>query len=89
MNAKTPERFAQVFPDQGQEMPLPGGMLLMVPGGGAVLLHEFMTPLAPGDLVRRQLDGAVFRVSGKRSDKAYGIDGKSFACVPVERCEAD
>lgn len=59
-------------------------MLLTVPGGGAVLLHEFMTPLAPGDLVRRLSDGAVFRVSGKRSDKAYGIDGKSFACVPVE-----
>lgn len=51
-----------------------------------VLLHEFDVTLAPGDHVRREKDGAVFRVAG-RSDNlcAPAFSGLRFAQVPVER----
>lgn len=51
-----------------------------------VLLHEFDVTLVPGDYVRREQDGAVYRVTG-RSDsmRAPTYSGLRFAQVPVER----
>lgn len=68
------------------------GMILETPGGeatmqSAVMLHDFRLPFVTGILVRRVSDGAWFRVSGKRMSRAYAINGRAYACVPVERCE--
>lgn len=51
-----------------------------------VLLHEFDVTLTPGDYVRREKDGAMYRVtddSGRLGAPAFS--GLSFAQVPVER----
>lgn len=50
------------------------------------LLHEFDVTLAPGDYVRREKDGAIYRVTG-RSDsmRAPEFSGLRFAQVNVER----
>lgn len=50
------------------------------------LLHEFDVTLSPGDHVRRDKDGAVYRVTG-RSDslRSPALSGLRFAQVPLER----
>lgn len=51
-----------------------------------VLLHEFDVTLAPGDYVRRERDGAVWRVTGSSGDmRTPAFSGLQFAQVPVER----
>lgn len=51
-----------------------------------VLLHEFDVTLAPNDHVRREKDGATYRVTN-RSDsmRSPAFSGLRFAQVPVER----
>ena len=51
-----------------------------------VLLHEFDVTLSPGDHVRREKDGAIFRIAG-RSDsmRAPAFSGLRFAQIPAER----
>lgn len=51
-----------------------------------VLLHEYDVTLSPGDIVRREKDGAVYRISS-RSDslRAPAFSGLHFAQVHVER----
>lgn len=51
-----------------------------------VLLHEFDVSLLPGDHVRREKDGAVYRVTG-RSDsmRSPAWSGLRFGQVSVER----
>lgn len=74
------------------------GVLTMIPGtiypmGGQpvmkedpVLLHDFDVTLHPGDHVRRERNGAVYRVTGC-SDlmRSPAWSGLNFAQVPVER----
>lgn len=74
------------------------GVLTMIPGtifpmGGQpvmkedpVLLHDFDVTLMPGDHVRREQNGAVYRVTG-RSDmlRSPAWSGLNFAQAPVER----
>ncbi len=57
-----------------------------VPAESLVLLHEFDVTLTPGDHVRRERDGAVYRVT-TRSDsmRAPAFSGLRFAQVGVER----
>ena len=51
-----------------------------------VLLHEYDVTLAPGDHVRREKDGALYRVAGRSDDmRTPAFSGLSFAQVPVER----
>lgn len=51
-----------------------------------VLLHEFDVTLAPGDHVRRERDGARFRVTGRSDDRrAPAFSGLRFAQVHAER----
>lgn len=51
-----------------------------------VLLHEFDITLAPGDHVRREKDGAVYRVTDRSGNmRAPAFSGLRFAQVPVER----
>lgn len=51
-----------------------------------VLLHETDVTLVPGDHIRREKDGAVYRVTD-RSDmlRAPAFSGLKFAQAPVER----
>lgn len=74
------------------------GVLTMIPGtefpmGGQpvlvdhpVLLHDFDVTLQPGDHVRREQNGAIYRVAGC-SDmlRSPAWSGLNFAQVPVER----
>lgn len=51
-----------------------------------VLLHEFDVTLSPGDYVRREKDGAVFRVTGRSGNRrAPAFSGLRFAQVNAER----
>ncbi len=51
-----------------------------------VLLHEFDVTLVPGDRVRRERDGEVYRVAGRSGDmRTPAFSGLRFAQVPVER----
>lgn len=51
-----------------------------------VLLHEFDVTLVPGDHVRREKDGAVYRVTDRSANmRAPAFSGLRFAQVPVER----
>lgn len=51
-----------------------------------VLLHEFDVTLSPGDRVRRESTGDVYRVKGRSGDmRTPAFSGLSFAQVPVER----
>ena len=51
-----------------------------------VLLHEFDITLAPGDHIRREKDGAVYRVADRSGNmRAPAFSGLRFAQVPVER----
>lgn len=53
-----------------------------------ILLHEFDVTLSPGDYVRRERDGAVWRVAGRSDDmRTPAFSGLQFAQVPVERWE--
>ena len=53
-----------------------------------VLLYELDVTLSPGDYVRRERDGAVFRVTGRAGDlRAPAFSGLQFAQAPVERWE--
>ncbi|MBQ7850200.1 MAG: hypothetical protein IJ343_10790 [Clostridia bacterium] len=50
-----------------------------------VLLHEFDVTLRPGDCVRRERDGAMWRVTGSSADmRTPAYAGLQFAQVPVE-----
>ena len=50
------------------------------------LLHEFDVTLSPGDHVRREKDGAVYKVlSRSGSLRAPSFSGLRFCQVPVER----
>lgn len=50
------------------------------------LLHEFDVTLSPGDYVRRERDGSLWRVTGRSGDmRSPAFSGLSFAQVPVER----
>lgn len=51
-----------------------------------VLLHEYDVTLAPNDYVRREKDGAVYRVASRtESMRAPAFSGLRFAQVNVER----
>lgn len=51
-----------------------------------VLLHEFDLTLVPGDRIRREMDGAFYRVTGRSDNlRAPAFSGLRFAQVPVER----
>lgn len=51
-----------------------------------VLLHEFDVTLVPGDHIRRDKDGAVYRVCDRSDNlRAPAFSGLQFAQVPVER----
>lgn len=51
-----------------------------------LLLHELDVTLMPGDQVRRERDGALFRVvAGADSMRTPVFSGLQFAQVPVER----
>lgn len=51
-----------------------------------VLLHEFDITLVPGDHVRREKDGAMYRVADRSGNmRAPAFSGLRFAQVPVER----
>lgn len=51
-----------------------------------VLLHSLEQPLRPGDHVRRERDGAVYRVTDRSENLcAPSFSGLRFAQVPVER----
>lgn len=49
-----------------------------------VLLHEYDVTLAPGDRVRREKDGAVYRVTGQGM-RAPAWSGLRFGQAQVER----
>ena len=67
----------------GKEFPMGGQPVLME---NPVLLHDFDVTLQPGDLVRREQSGAVYRVTGC-SDlmRSSPWSGLNFAQAPVER----
>lgn len=51
-----------------------------------VLLHEFDVTLSPGEHIRRESDGTVYRVTGRSGDRrAPAFSGLRFAQVNVER----
>nr|MBR4280927.1 hypothetical protein [Clostridia bacterium] len=51
-----------------------------------MLLHELDVTLVPGDQVRRERDGALFRViSGSDGMRTPAFSGLQFAQAPVER----
>ncbi len=53
-----------------------------------VLLYDFDVTLHHGDRVRRERDGAVYRVAGRPEDmRAPDFSSLRFAQVPVERWE--
>lgn len=57
-----------------------------IPTQRLVLLHEDDVTLTPGDQVRRERDGAVYRVTGGAdSRRAPAFSGLRFAQVNVER----
>ena len=67
----------------GDEISMAGQAVLRE---GMALLHEFDVTLAPGDHVRREKDGAVYRVQGRSEDlRSPAFSGLQFAQVPVER----
>lgn len=50
-----------------------------------VLVHDYDVTLRPGDVVRRQSDGAVYRVAGHSRDmRTPATADLRFAQVPVE-----
>lgn len=58
------------------------------PADALVLLHEFDVTLVPGDLVRREKSGFIYRVTGRfGSMRSPAFSGLRFAQVPVERLE--
>ncbi len=51
-----------------------------------VLLHELDVTLEYGDIVRRERDGALYRVTGRTRDMMTpAFSGLQYAQVPVER----
>lgn len=67
----------------GEEIPMAGQLILQE---GMALLHEFDVTLAPGDCVRREKDGSVYRVQGRSDNmRSPAFSGLKFAQVPVER----
>ena len=51
-----------------------------------MLLHEFDVTLAPGDHIRREKDGAVYRVTDRSDNmRAPAYSGLRFCQVNVER----
>lgn len=51
-----------------------------------VLLHDFDVTLRMGDRVRREKDGAIYRVAGRPEDmRTPAFSSLRFAQVPVER----
>ncbi len=56
-----------------------------IPRVTPVLLHELDVTLGPGDYVRREKTGAVYRVTGRTEDmRAPAFSSLQFAQVPVE-----
>lgn len=67
----------------GHEVSTAGQMVLTET---PVLLHEFDVTLSPNDYVRRERDGAVFRVTSRTdSMRAPEFSGLRFCQVNVER----
>lgn len=67
----------------GEERDMAGQLVLREE---PVLLHEFDVTLTPGDHIRREKDGAVYRVSGSSdSMRAPAFSGLRFCQVNVER----
>lgn len=51
-----------------------------------MLLHDFDVTLEPGDYVRRERDGTIWRVAGRSADmRTPAFSGLAFAQVPLER----
>ena len=51
-----------------------------------MLLHEWDVTLAQGDRIRRQSDGAEYRVAGSSGDmRTPSLAGMAYCQVPVER----
>ena len=58
----------------------------LVPKETPVLLHEFDVTLSPNDHIRRERDGAVYRVTSRTdSMRAPTFSGLRFCQVNVER----
>ncbi len=58
----------------------------MVPVETPVLLHEFDMTLSPNDYVRRERDGAIYRVTSRTdSMRTPAFSGLRFCQVRVER----
>lgn len=67
----------------GEEISIGGRVTLR---SGPVLLHEFDVTLQPGDHVRRERDGTIWRVTGRSGDmRTPAFSGLQFAQVTVER----
>lgn len=67
----------------GEEASVGGRMTLRAE---PVLLHETDVTLVPGDCVRRERDGSLWRVAGQSADmRAPAFSGLDFAQVNVER----
>lgn len=67
----------------GEEIPCGGRPVLKEEPS---LLHEFDITLAPGDHVRREKDGSLYRVKGRSGGmRAPAFSGLRFAQVEVER----
>ena len=51
-----------------------------------MLLHEFDLTLVPGDYVRRERDGAIYRVTDRSDNlRAPAFSGLRFAQAAVKR----
>ena len=58
----------------------------LIPAETPVLLHEFDVTLAPNDYVRRERDGAVYRVTTRTDSlRSPAFSGLRFAQVGIER----
>lgn len=67
----------------GEEISVGGRLTLRT---DPVLLHELDVTLLPGDHVRRERDGSLWRVTGRSGDmRTPAFSGLQFAQVPVER----
>lgn len=67
----------------GEEVAIGGRMTLK---STPMLLHDFDVTLMQGDYVRRERDGAIYRVTGCTADmRTPAFSGLAFGQVPVER----
>lgn len=69
--------------EAGSEVSVGGRMTLKCT---PMLLHDLDVTLVPGDYVRRERDGTLWRIAGRTADmRTPAYAGLAFAQVPVER----